>query len=192
MHTCAAPSCPGPRSSSAKHSRAAISAPWTSSINSSCSRAIRKTPRRESRSDRRCFTRRCGAGLRWRPHSSALPSSALPVGRPPSGRIFGRCAASTRANGGRSASEGAPLVIARTAIAPNLGAWVDEKLEALQPRRHAPRGSARSGVRLSEAPGEAVAFLPGIEFATGTIRVRRSWQGPRAAEFRCYRVSRCR
>jgi hypothetical protein len=28
---------------------------------------------------------------------------------------------------------------------------------------------ARKGVRLSEAPGEGVAFLPGIEFATGTI-----------------------
>ncbi|PYR01223.1 MAG: hypothetical protein DMF97_08120, partial [Acidobacteria bacterium] len=28
---------------------------------------------------------------------------------------------------------------------------------------------ARKGVRLSEGPGEGVAFLPGIEFANGTI-----------------------
>src|SRR5712691_11833064 len=55
-------------------------------------------------------------------------------------------------------------------IAPNLGALVDGKSPKLF-NRDVTRlvDGARNGVRLSEAPGEAVAFLPGIEFATGTI-----------------------
>jgi hypothetical protein len=53
---------------------------------------------------------------------------------------------------------------------PDLGALVNEKSLALF-KREATRlvDGDRHGVRLSEAPGEAVAFLPGIELATGTI-----------------------
>jgi hypothetical protein len=55
-------------------------------------------------------------------------------------------------------------------IAPSLGALIDAKSLTLF-NRNATRlvDGARNGVRLSEAPGEAVAFLPGIEFATGAI-----------------------
>src|SRR5258708_20435691 len=55
-------------------------------------------------------------------------------------------------------------------IAPNLGALVDEK-SATFFNRDVTRlvDGARNGVRLSAAPGEAVTFLPRIEFATGTI-----------------------
>jgi hypothetical protein len=55
-------------------------------------------------------------------------------------------------------------------IAPNLGDLVDEKRLKLF-NRDVIRlvDGARHGVRLSEASGETVAFLPGIDFATGTI-----------------------
>jgi hypothetical protein len=64
-------------------------------------------------------------------------------------------------------------------IAPNLAALVDDKGPKLF-NRDVTRlvDGARNGVRLSEAPGEAVAFLSGIDFATGTIEfdVRRKVQ----------------
>ena len=55
-------------------------------------------------------------------------------------------------------------------ITPDLGALADKKGLTLF-NRDASRlvDGARKGVRLSEAPGEGVAFLPGIEFANGTI-----------------------
>src|SRR5438876_6617298 len=58
---------------------------------------------------------------------------------------------------------------ART-ITPDLGALADTKSLKLF-NRVASRliDGARKGVRLSEASGEGVAFLPGIEFANGTI-----------------------
>ena len=58
---------------------------------------------------------------------------------------------------------------ART-ITPDLGALADTKSLTLF-NRGASRlvDGARKGVRLSEGPGEGVAFLPGIEFANGTI-----------------------
>src|SRR5438128_6685168 len=58
---------------------------------------------------------------------------------------------------------------ART-ITPDLGALADTKSLTLF-NRSASRlvDGARKGVRLSEGPGEGVAFLPGIEFANCTI-----------------------
>jgi hypothetical protein len=55
-------------------------------------------------------------------------------------------------------------------ITPDLGALADSKSLTLF-NRDASRlvDGPRKGVRLSEAPGEGVAFLPGIEFANGTI-----------------------
>jgi hypothetical protein len=55
-------------------------------------------------------------------------------------------------------------------MTPDLGALVDTKSLKLF-NRDASRlvDGARKGVRLSEAPGEGMAFLPGIEFANGTI-----------------------
>lgn len=55
-------------------------------------------------------------------------------------------------------------------IAPDLGALADAKSLKLF-NRGASRfiDGARNGVRLSEAPGEGVAFLPGIEFGDGTV-----------------------
>jgi hypothetical protein len=56
------------------------------------------------------------------------------------------------------------------AITPDLAALADEHRLTLF-NRAASRlvDGARKGVRLSEAPGEGVAFLPGIELANGTI-----------------------
>jgi len=58
------------------------------------------------------------------------------------------------------------------AITPDLGALADTKSLKLF-NRGASRliDGARDGVRLSEAPGEGVAFLPGIELASGTIEL---------------------
>ena len=55
-------------------------------------------------------------------------------------------------------------------ITPDLGALADAKSLTLF-NRGASRfvEGARKGVRLSEAPGDGVAFLPGIEFANGSI-----------------------
>jgi hypothetical protein len=55
-------------------------------------------------------------------------------------------------------------------ITPDLSALADKKSLTLF-NRDASRlvDGARKGVRLSEAPGEGVAFLPGIELANGTI-----------------------
>jgi len=55
-------------------------------------------------------------------------------------------------------------------ITPDLGALADAKSLKLF-NRGASRfiDGARKGVRLSEGPGEGIAFLPGIEFANGTI-----------------------
>jgi hypothetical protein len=55
-------------------------------------------------------------------------------------------------------------------IAPDLGALADAKKLTLF-NRGASRlvDGARKGVRLTEAGGEGVAFLPGIEFANGSI-----------------------
>jgi hypothetical protein len=55
-------------------------------------------------------------------------------------------------------------------ITPNLGALADGHGLTLF-NRGASRlvDGARKGVRLSEGPGDGVAFLPGIEFANGTI-----------------------
>jgi hypothetical protein len=57
-------------------------------------------------------------------------------------------------------------------ITPDLGALADKNgLRVFN--RGATRlvDGARTGVRLSEAPGDGVAFLPGIEFANGTIEI---------------------
>jgi hypothetical protein len=57
-------------------------------------------------------------------------------------------------------------------ITPDLGALADKNgLKVFN--RGATRlvDGARTGVRLSEAPGDGVAFLPGIEFANGTIEI---------------------
>jgi hypothetical protein len=55
-------------------------------------------------------------------------------------------------------------------ITPDLGALADKNSLKLL-NRGASRlvDGARKGIRLSEAPGEWVAFLPGIELANGTI-----------------------
>ncbi len=55
-------------------------------------------------------------------------------------------------------------------ITPDLGALADAKSLKLF-NRGASRfiDGARNGVRLSEAPGEGIAFLPGIEFSNGTM-----------------------
>jgi hypothetical protein len=57
-------------------------------------------------------------------------------------------------------------------ITPDLGALADSKSLKLF-NRSASRlvDGARNGVRLSEAPGDDVALLPGIEFANGTIEL---------------------
>ncbi|HEV3217146.1 MAG TPA: hypothetical protein VGZ27_15545 [Vicinamibacterales bacterium] len=57
-------------------------------------------------------------------------------------------------------------------ITPDLGGLADSKSLKLF-NRAASRlaDGARKGVRLSEAPGEGVAFLPGIEFANGTVEL---------------------
>ena len=57
-----------------------------------------------------------------------------------------------------------------TTMTPDLGALAEKNSLTLFNRVATPLvDGARRGVRLSEAPGEGVAFLPGIEFATGTI-----------------------
>jgi hypothetical protein len=57
-------------------------------------------------------------------------------------------------------------------ITPDLGGLADKKSLKLF-NRTASRlvDGARTGARLSDAPGEGVAFLPGIEFANGTIEL---------------------
>jgi len=57
-------------------------------------------------------------------------------------------------------------------VTPDLGALADAKGLKLF-NRSASRlvDGARNGVRLSEAPGEGVAFVPGIELANGTIEL---------------------
>src|SRR5271167_3402131 len=70
----------------------------------------------------------------------------------------------------------APSEVARVAcqaktIAPDLAALADRKSLTLFNRdARSLVDGARRGVRLSEAPGEGVVFLPGIEFANGTIQ----------------------
>jgi hypothetical protein len=55
-------------------------------------------------------------------------------------------------------------------ITPDLGALADKSSLTLFNRRASRLvDGVRKGVRLSEAPGDGVAFLPGIEFASGTI-----------------------
>jgi hypothetical protein len=56
-------------------------------------------------------------------------------------------------------------------ITPDIGILA-ERQSAVLFNRDASRlvEDARKGVRLSEAPGEGIAFLPGIEFANGTIQ----------------------
>jgi hypothetical protein len=55
-------------------------------------------------------------------------------------------------------------------IAPDLGALADSKSLRLFNRDVSSLiDGARKGARLTAAPGEGVAFLPGIEFANGTI-----------------------
>jgi hypothetical protein len=57
-------------------------------------------------------------------------------------------------------------------ITPDLAALADRKsLKLFNRDARSLVESARKGVRLSEAPGEGVAFLPGIEFANGTIEL---------------------
>ena len=57
-------------------------------------------------------------------------------------------------------------------IAPDLAALADGKsLKLFNRDARTLIDGARKGVRLSEAPSEGVAFLPGIEFANGTIEV---------------------
>ena len=57
-------------------------------------------------------------------------------------------------------------------ITPNLGALVDDKSQK-QGNRNVTRlvDGARTGVRLSEAPGEAVVFLPSIRLRDWDDRV---------------------
>jgi hypothetical protein len=55
-------------------------------------------------------------------------------------------------------------------ITPDLGALADGRsLKLFNRDAHRLVDGARRGIRLSEAPGEGVAFLPGIELANGTI-----------------------
>jgi hypothetical protein len=70
----------------------------------------------------------------------------------------------------------APSEVARVACqanttTPDLAALADQKrLKLFNRDVKSLVDGARRGVRLSEAPGEGVVFLPGIEFANGTIQ----------------------
>ena len=56
------------------------------------------------------------------------------------------------------------------AITPDLGGLADGKNLKVFNRAASPFvDGARKGIRLSEGPGEGIAFLPGIEFADGTV-----------------------
>jgi hypothetical protein len=72
--------------------------------------------------------------------------------------------------GVRALSEVARIAGQAKTIDPDLGALADKKSLKLF-NRAASRlvDGARKGVRLSEAPGEGGAFLPGIDFASGTL-----------------------
>jgi hypothetical protein len=75
--------------------------------------------------------------------------------------------------GGVAALSEVPRVAGQVkAITPDLGALADSKSLKLF-NRAASRlaDGARKGVRLSEATGEGVAFLPGIEFANGIVEL---------------------
>ena len=58
------------------------------------------------------------------------------------------------------------------AVSPDLGALVDRNALALF-NRTASRitDGGRQAIRLSETPGDGVAFLPGVDFASGTIEL---------------------
>ena len=59
-----------------------------------------------------------------------------------------------------------------TPITPDLGALADGKgLRLFNRGASSVVDGARRGVRLTEAPGDGVAFLPGIDFANGTIQI---------------------
>jgi hypothetical protein len=58
------------------------------------------------------------------------------------------------------------------AIAPDLASLVDGGgLKAINRTASSLTDGARKGVRLSEGPGDGVAYLPGIDFANGTIEL---------------------
>src|SRR5947207_7462119 len=57
-------------------------------------------------------------------------------------------------------------------IAPDLGALAEKKsLKLFNRGATSLVDGARKGIRLSEAPGDGIAFLPGIEFSNGTIEL---------------------
>jgi hypothetical protein len=70
-----------------------------------------------------------------------------------------------------AASEVARVVGQTKTITPDLAALADHKsLKLFNRDARSLVDGARSGVRLSEAPGEGVVFLAGIELANGTIQ----------------------
>lgn len=79
-----------------------------------------------------------------------------------------------------------PLRVAgqKTAIEPDLGLLADGKgLNASNRTISRVTDNNRSGVRLSEAQGEGPAYLPGIEFANGTIELDMKGKDVQGASF---------
>ena len=72
----------------------------------------------------------------------------------------------------------------RKAIEPDLGSLADGKgLNATKRTISRLADGARKGVRLSEAEGEGPAYLPGIEFANGTIELHMKGKDVQGASF---------
>ena len=72
----------------------------------------------------------------------------------------------------------------RKAIEPDLGSLADGKgLNASKRTISRLADGARKGVRLSEAEGEGPAYLPGIEFANGTIELDMKGKDVQGASF---------